>query len=198
MFRRTPPRPLRPTVGNTVGLITRFSGSDPINLHPRRGGECIAAVSVERSSHRLDKRRGNKNKAKVDDAGTKQRTFAIVWFFPEVTRCEKRSAKTCRADMAHIRQSWPGLSGESPFHLPRCSLSAEQRAHLLTLAVERELDGERDARLEGDMLREREGEGASGHSGRARHVLFFGHCVVVNPAGGRGGWLDGHASRARS
>jgi len=27
MFRRTPPRPLRPTVGNTLGLTTRFSGS---------------------------------------------------------------------------------------------------------------------------------------------------------------------------
>ena len=31
MFRRTPPRPLRPTVGNTVGLTTRFSGSYPMN-----------------------------------------------------------------------------------------------------------------------------------------------------------------------
>ena len=32
MFRRTPPRPLRPTVGNTVGLTTRFPGSYPMNM----------------------------------------------------------------------------------------------------------------------------------------------------------------------
>ena len=31
MSRRTPPRPQRPTVGNTVGLTTRFSGGYPIN-----------------------------------------------------------------------------------------------------------------------------------------------------------------------
>ena len=32
MFRSTPPRPLRRTVGNTVGLTTRFSGSYPMNV----------------------------------------------------------------------------------------------------------------------------------------------------------------------
>jgi len=32
MFRSPPSRPLRPTVGNTVGLTTRFSGSDPLNI----------------------------------------------------------------------------------------------------------------------------------------------------------------------
>jgi len=32
MFRRTSPRPLRPTVGNTVGLSTRFSNSYPISV----------------------------------------------------------------------------------------------------------------------------------------------------------------------
>ena len=31
MFRRIPPRPLQPTIGNTVGLTTRFPGSYPIN-----------------------------------------------------------------------------------------------------------------------------------------------------------------------
>ena len=31
MFRRTPTRPLRPTVGNTVGLTTRFSSSNPMH-----------------------------------------------------------------------------------------------------------------------------------------------------------------------
>ena len=38
MFRRTPPRPLRPTLGNTAGLITRFSGSSPININRRLVG----------------------------------------------------------------------------------------------------------------------------------------------------------------
>ena len=33
MFRRTRPGPLRPTVGNTVGLTTRFSGSYPMNSY---------------------------------------------------------------------------------------------------------------------------------------------------------------------
>jgi hypothetical protein len=32
MFRRTPSRPLWPTVGNTVGLTTRFPGSYPMNV----------------------------------------------------------------------------------------------------------------------------------------------------------------------
>ena len=32
MFRNTPPRSLRPTAGNTVGLTTRFSGSFAMNF----------------------------------------------------------------------------------------------------------------------------------------------------------------------
>ena len=32
MFHRTPPRPLRPIEGNTVGLSTRFSGRYPIDI----------------------------------------------------------------------------------------------------------------------------------------------------------------------
>ena len=35
MFRRTPPRPLRPTEGNTVGLTTRFSGRYPMSVASR-------------------------------------------------------------------------------------------------------------------------------------------------------------------
>ena len=45
MFRRTPPRPLRPTVGNTVGLTTRFSGSYPISIKLGRGGDLLTQVN---------------------------------------------------------------------------------------------------------------------------------------------------------
>ena len=36
VFQRIPLRPLRPTVGNNVGLTTRFSGRWPMNLEDRR------------------------------------------------------------------------------------------------------------------------------------------------------------------
>ena len=39
MFHRTPSRPLQPTVGNTVGITTRFSGHYPIKM-PAGGCLC--------------------------------------------------------------------------------------------------------------------------------------------------------------
>ena len=47
MFRRTPPRPLRPNVGNTVGLDTRFSGRCPVKLCRCRCSESHVPTEME-------------------------------------------------------------------------------------------------------------------------------------------------------
>ena len=46
MFRRTPPRPLRPTVGNTEGLTTQFSGRYPMSVLISCGDHFISDNSL--------------------------------------------------------------------------------------------------------------------------------------------------------
>ena len=106
MFRRTPPRPLRPTVRNPVGLTTRFSGSYPMNVaEAARGGLRLACVCVcerelcvcvrervsvcvrERDGERVSEVCALRVLLLLPDTGLERRSLKAQTFLQELSSC---------------------------------------------------------------------------------------------------------------
>ena len=89
MFRRTSPRPLRRTVGNTVGLTTRFSGSYtmntrakmpcPVLAHARHTRERQPRSTLPRKRYRL--REGRKVQTPMAQDRSTKTISMIEWIW---------------------------------------------------------------------------------------------------------------------